>query len=363
MPNRKITVTLRTRELKSGKKRLYLDIWADGLRTTENLKLYLLPGINREERDENRRAMALAETARAKKLLEAQDQAFGIKRQRAGVNFFGYFEELAVSKRGKDGARSTGGAWLSTLNYLKKYGRRGTTFKHITHQWVKGFRDFLDVQPIKPNTKQLYFAKLRACIRKAEADGIIPPSPELFVPGFRGEEVEKTYLTLEEIKKLAAQECNPEILKRAFLFSCLTGLRKSDIVQLLWEDVAEVDGMTRLTFRQKKTGGQEYMDISPEAVHYMGKREKTGKVFRGFIDDSRHTKQLRRWATSCGINKPITFHSARHSFAVLMISLGADIYTVQKLLGHKIIQTTQIYARLLDKNKRAAVVKIPKILE
>ena len=72
--------------------------------------------------------------------------------------------------------------------------------------------------------------------------------------------------------------------------------------------------------------------------------------------------ELRMWAVRAGITKDITFHSGRHTFAVLMLDLGAEIYTLQKLLGHKEIQTTQIYAKILDKKKQEAVSMIPNIL-
>lgn len=62
-----------------------------------------------------------------------------------------------------------------------------------------------------------------------------------------------------------------------------------------------------------------------------------------------------------GIHKDITFHCGRHTFAVMMLDLGTDIYTVSKLLGHRELSTTQIYAKVLDKNKQAAVAKIPDI--
>lgn len=68
------------------------------------------------------------------------------------------------------------------------------------------------------------------------------------------------------------------------------------------------------------------------------------------------------WAIRAGVTKDITFHSGRHTFAVLMLDLGAEIYTVQKLLGHKEIATTEIYAKIMDKKKQAAVSMIPSIL-
>ena len=72
--------------------------------------------------------------------------------------------------------------------------------------------------------------------------------------------------------------------------------------------------------------------------------------------------ELKRWAVRAGITKDITFHSGRHTFAVMMLDLGADIYTVQKLLGHKEIHTTQIYAKVMDKKKQEAAMLIPPIL-
>lgn len=72
--------------------------------------------------------------------------------------------------------------------------------------------------------------------------------------------------------------------------------------------------------------------------------------------------ELKRWAVRAGITKDITFHSGRHTFAVMMLDLGADIYTVQKLLGHKEIHTTQIYAKMMDKKKQEAAMLIPPLL-
>jgi hypothetical protein len=166
----------------------------------------------------------------------------------------------------------------------------------------------------------------------------------------------------EEVKKLAATPCNYPILKATFLFSCLTGLRKSDIEKLTWGEIHKQGNFTRIIFKQKKTGGQEYLDISEEAVAYLGtRRNDVDRVFEGFTYGTWISLELKRWALAAGITKNITFHCARHTFAVMMLDLGADIYTVSKLLGHRELSTTQIYAKVLDKNKQAAVSLIPKI--
>lgn len=116
-------------------------------------------------------------------------------------------------------------------------------------------------------------------------------------------------------------------------------------------------------FSVKKTRGQEYIDINPQAVVVMGERRGANdNVFENFPESSYDAYNLRRWLERAGITKKISFHCARHTFAVMMIDLGADIYTVSKLLGHKSIKTTQIYAKILDKKKQAAAMLIPQII-
>jgi Site-specific recombinase XerD len=85
-------------------------------------------------------------------------------------------------------------------------------------------------------------------------------------------------------------------------------------------------------------------------------------VFYDLQSKSANTReQLNRWCAKAGINKKISFHTARHTFATMLLTLDVDLYTVSKLLGHKDIKTTQIYAKIIDKKKRDAVNKIPQL--
>ena len=240
-------------------------------------------------------------------------------------------------------------------DYLEHTARVKDKRKNITTDY--------DMQPLSQNSKVSYFNKLRACINQAFEDRILPHNPLRGVEGFKTEEKERVYLTMEEVRAMATGDCRYPVLKRAFLFSCLTGLRKSDIEKMQWSEVRQEGGFTRIVFKQKKTGGQEYMDISPEAIPYLGHRGKDNElVFNGFHYSAYLLTELKAWAMRCGISKPITFHSGRHTFAVLMLDLGADIYTVQKLLGHKEISTTEVYAHIMDKKKQEAVSMIPHIM-
>lgn len=154
-------------------------------------------------------------------------------------------------------------------------------------------------------------------------------------------------------------------MKRAFLFSCFCGLRHSDIVALTWGNLKKNKiGKIELHMTQQKTQELLSLPLSNEALKQLpvrGKAQDTEKVFKGLISLGRTNEILPRWAAKAGIQKHITFHSARHTHATMMITLGADLYTVSKLLGHTNIQTTQIYAKIVDESKEKAIDLIPDI--
>ena len=380
MNKSKEPVRLRQRKMPSGNTSLYLDIYLNGRRTYEYLHLYLVPETNRKDKEVNRQTLSFAEAIRAKRVVEVRNGEYGFRDgYKLDTNFLDYYRHLCRLRRKNEGSLGNWGNWWSALKHLERYCKPGTTFKDITSEWVLGFKEYLDhtarvkdrrknittlsnQKPLSQNSKVSYFNKVRACINQAFQDGIIPRNPLRGIEGFKEEEKERVYLTFEEVKSMAATECNYPDLKRAFLFSCLTGLRKSDIEKMRWREVFQQGGFTRIIFKQKKTGGQEYLDISPEAVRYMGERNGDDElVFQGFHYSAYTLTELKAWAMRAGVSKSVTFHSARHTFAVLMLDLGEDIYTVQKLLGHKMIQTTQIYAHIMDKRKQAAVSRIPSV--
>ena len=131
---------------------------------------------------------------------------------------------------------------------------------------------------------------------------------------------------------------------------------------MTWSEVHKQGDYTRIIFKQKKTSGQEYIDITPQAAELLGERRNpTDLVFNDFLTASATNHAIKVWMLRAGITKEITFHCARHTFAVMMLDIGTDIYTVSKLLGHRELSTTQIYAKVLDKTKQAAVMNIPDI--
>ena len=374
-------VRLRRKTLTNGNVSLYLAInTGAGRREYEFLRLYLIPEKSKADKLRNRETLALANSIKAQRIVDIQKGAHGFRSDfREQTLFFDYYQAL-TEKRKKKESKGNFSNWASCLRHLRKYEpRRNFTFADITPQWVQGFKDYIendaeafgcdcrkrkDRRPLSQNSRQSYFNKLRACLRQAYEDGIIRQNPMRGILGFSTQEGKRQYLSLDEVKAMAATECDYPEVKRAFLFSCLTGLRHSDIEKLTWGEVTQMGGRTRLVFRQKKTGGQEYLDITPQAADLIGERgnaKQNDKVFGYILHPSATNDNLRIWALRAGIDRHISFHCGRHTFAVLMLTLGTDIYTVSKLLGHRELKTTQIYAKIVDEKKQEAVDNIPRI--
>ena len=372
----KETIRLRRKTTTSGEESLYLDIYLNGKRKYEFLKLYLVPEITKADKKKNAETMKLAEAIKAKRIVELQNKEFGFKNDYAEeTKFFEFYRSMVEERRGAE-SRSNWGNWQSALKHLEKYEKnKNITFAEITPAWIMGFKKHLDnyakawehdgrirtdIKPLSKNSKYSYFNKLRACINHAFNERIISRNPMIGIEGFKEEESTRLYLTFDEVKALANTDCEYPRIKDAFLFSCLTGLRRSDILKLTWGEVSQHGEYTRLIFKQKKTKGLEYLDIAPQAAELLGERGKPNEaVFPDILSPSCTNNAIQRWVLRAGIDKKITFHCGRHTFAVMMLDLGTDIYTVSKLLGHRMLSTTQIYAKVVDKNKQAAVSKIP----
>jgi len=373
-------IRIRQKKLANGNISLYLDIYIGGKREYEFLKLYLIPEKTREDKEKNRQTMQLANSIKSKRIVEYQNGEFGFKSAyKPDTLFFDYYKAMCEKRHGNPESRGNWGNWFSCLHHLKKYEKNEKiTFEDITPEWVQGFHDYLDNEacawthdyrkklkdkPLARNSKLSYFNKLRACLNQAFEDRIIPINPCRGIDNFKAEEGTRMYLTIDEVRKLAQTDCEYPRIKDAFLFSCLTGLRRSDVLRLTWGDIHRQGEFTRIIFRQKKTDGQEYLDITPQAADLMGEpKDPKDHIFEDIHSPSCTNKAIQEWVYEAGIRKKISFHCARHTFATMMLDLGTDIYTVSKLLGHRELSTTQIYVKVLDKNKQRAVSNIPNIL-
>ncbi len=254
--------------------------------------------------------------------------------------------------------------WKRELALMKLYtGGKPLLFGSIDVNLIEDYKDYLVNAPqggsktgtISANTASTYFSIFKAGLHQAFIDGYLTIDLAAKVKNIYYEESQREYLTQEELNQLAATPCDSEILKRAALFSALTGLRHSDIKQLKWRDIVKDKEHYQLHFTQQKTKGVEYMPISDQAFSLCGERDDADRlVFEGLQDPSWINRPVKKWVEASGITKHITFHCFRHTYATLQLTNGTDIYTVSKMLGHKKVTTTQIYAKIVDEKKEKA---------
>ncbi len=306
----KESIRLRRRNLSTGNISLYLDIYIGGRREYEYLKLYLIPEKSKADRDKNREILKLAEAIRAKRIIEVQNRTFGFKADRKDdVLLLGYLDSL-LSRKKADG-RSIG-QWRCLRRHIVIFaGKNDIPLSKIDGEWIRKFRDYLDkdandtkvsLKPLSATTKHVYFCKFRSIFFHAFKDGIISSNPVDNIEGIRTDESHREYLTSEELRRLSRTRCSNDKIRRSFLFSCLTGMRISDIMKLTWSEVSEQDGFTRLTFKQKKTKSTEYLDITPQAAELMGERgEANALVFNLTYHNSYTNHIIIKWTRDAGI--------------------------------------------------------------
>lgn len=333
----------------------------------------------------NKEQLRLANAVKAERIISIQNGEFGFKdlKRTRKLNFIQYLEKMAETYEA-NGQTACGVLMRSAIRRLVDYKGKVIPFSAVTKEYLIGFIDYLNNDKYdfdklgrkrsdKPRKlsgvyKEALFARVMVALNKAEREGIILKNPGKSIDASikpRAEEKSRTFLTLDEVKKISETEYRPQNdIKPAFMFACFTGLRYSDIYKLTWGELTVgPDGTLRLDTKMKKTGKDIFIPLSDNAIAWLPERgdaTDNARIFYklpdqvGNADASLHTLTKKS-----GINKHVSFHVARHTFATLTLTYGADLYTVSKLLGHANMRTTQIYAKIVDENKRKAVNLIP----
>ena len=368
-------IKLRVKHLANGNKSIYLDMYMNGKRKYEFLKLYIIPEYNKSDRVRNSETLKLANAIKAQRIIELQNQSHGFKINKTShIRLTDYIQSVA-EKKSENEVRKT--VLHAVVYHLRRYNPNDIQLSRIDKDYILGFLDYLKTAKqthtkkeklLHVNTQVYYYKMLRYCLNYAVSEELISANP---MNKIKNEEkphkhrTEREYLTIDELRKLAQTPFYNGLLKKAFLFSCFCGLRHSDIIALTWGDIEmDGDGNSRLYIIQKKTKEAISLPLSQEAIKQLPKREDAKEddiIFKKLITLGRTNEILPKWAEQAGIKKHITFHTARHTHATMLLTLGVDLYTVSKLLGHTNIQTTQIYAKLVDESKKKAIDLIPNI--
>lgn len=431
--NIKEPVRLREKLLKDGAKSLYLDIYQDGQRHYEYLKLYINPGNDPVTKAKNRSAYDAAKVIQAKRLVQIQSGVANIMTtDKRKIKFVDYYEEYYRTRTDISPTyrRNSTYALYRWITYMGE----NTPLSKITPEMLVGFVEHLkDVHPLYRSRKvkiypgegrpggyittkeaedlvwelschqkktfsqirhetgisfstigyihnrlvngpvekkitdtsaKSYFKYIATVINRAAAKGLIAVNPVAALDQNerpQGQSPERCFLTFDEVSKLVATPLEKyPVLKQMFLFACFTGLRLSDVKRMTWKKIDDL----MLGTTMQKTRKSIYIPLSPNARRWLPERglaKADDRVFTGYPSKNTIGRFIESWAKLAGIDKHVTFHISRHTFATLSLEFGADLYTVSKLLGHQRVTTTQIYAKIIDKKKEEAVNLIPEM--
>jgi integrase len=375
----KSIVTLRKKAISQGRMSLYLDfyppVWdsrANDYTRREFLKLYLYQKpADQHQKLSNSENLHTAELIRARRQNEINKSEIYSpfeKEQlqiqaRGNESFLQYYKKLGEKKTGNNLS-----IWNCAIGHFEAFlNGNDLLFKDVTVTVIEDFRDYLlKARSMRKNNKQLsrntalsYYNKIKTTLKGAYKEDKLRTDINAKIGSIKEMESQRNFMTIEETRKLFATPCPNSLVRKISMFSVLTGIRYVDIAKLLWSEIHYIkDDGYYIIFRQKKTQGAETMPISDEAFGLLGKRKGEKElVFKG-LNKWDVDRALPVWVALSGINKHITFHCFRHTYATLQLTAGTDIFTISKMLGHRSVKTTQVYAKVIDQKKRDAANRI-----
>ena len=379
-----MTITLRQKDLENDNKSLYLDIYDNGKRKFEFLSLYLLPEVDEQTKAANEETLKRAHQIRAERILhpetipEKGHQTF----VREDVDedspelmdwIQTYIDQITASgEYSKSVIGQTQYFQERMREFLEVKRRPHITLRKFDKVWFRSFflwlkNDYVPQKFVRKESKPLSESSLKnvqqrivAVFNKAVKAGKLTANPfyqmdkaDTFTTP---KESHRQFLTPDELKTFMASEETNGVRETqlAFGFACLTGLRISDIRALRWSDIQKSDGTNTLVIIQKKTKSVNAVPICSTAMGWMPERGKDNKVFH-LPAHANVDAALKRIAKKVGIKKTISFHTSRHTFGTLIQAATGNIETTKKLMGHKSLKSTAIYADVLTEEKVKAI--------
>ena len=358
----KESATLRFRELKDGRKSIYLDVRVDGNRQTRTLGLFLLPETDMMAKQQNRETLAKAEKIKEETIIEKMYARAGLDdRSFLGhTKLVDWMQQYYDRQTADEKSEIVRQGILRLQNDIRNFDP-DITLEEVDLDFANNFAEYLrnrdalrttSTGKLSTNSVLVSLNTVSAALNYARRERIIHRNPFLDANfGSLREQTHVGFLTPSEVCRMMDAYCSKPALKTAFMFGCFTGCRYSDIMAMKWKNVIMDGDHWRLEFNQIKTSEFVSIPLTKMAILYLPKYKKSYSkdryVFERIEQQSIKT-YLSRWAQNAGISKHLTFHMSRHTFACLSIEAGIDIYTIGKLLGHRSIKSTQVYSDVMD---------------
>lgn len=353
-------IRIRFKKLANGNQSIYLDIYQDGKREYEFLKLYLIPETTPFDKRQNDECLKLANAIKAQRIIDLSNSKAGIKSSIKGNMLLSDWME----QYGQNKSKST----AVTINDCSKLltslcNGKDIRLKDVDKKFCMEFINFLKyeyVSPhgnkLKPTSAKIYLTIFSGALNRAVRQDVIGINPFSKIDSsdrIKATSTQRSYLTEEELVQMMKTDCINKNVKQAFLFSCFCGLRISDIRNLKWGNVVTDGEETRLEIIVQKTQKTLGVPLSDVAKHYLPVRGNNGNDQNVFDLPSSPAIRydIRKWAKNAGISKSISFHTARHTFATQSLTEDVPVVVIQNILGHSNVKTTQIYAEIINKKK------------
>jgi len=358
-----MAVYLRKKSISGGRKSYYLDIWHGEKRRYEFLKLYQVKARTQEEKEQNQKVKELAESIRAKREIELTSSDYDIiPKFKRNTDFLAYFKHYYTTYKNKD-ERLVKGAFTHFSTFIQERDLKYLPVKNLDEQICRDFKTYLE-DHLNGETIANYFKKFRTVIQRAVREKLIREDVTKDITVTKPEGLKKDILTFSEIEALAGAKCGNEQVKRAFLFSLNTGLRFVDVKALQWKNIDLNEN--KINYVQSKTRhtskvANHTLDLNQTARAMVGSKGKPDELVFTLPSHTGCLQSLKTWKNKAGIEKHITWHVARHSIAVNLLSSGTDVKTVAGILGHSGLAHVDKYLRVIDERKKQAVNRLPEI--
>lgn len=364
-------IRIRTKALKDGNKSLYLDFYNEGKREYKFLKMYLIPEKTKQDKEQNKQTMKAAMTIKSEMIVNFNRKKAGIRDERTSkITLIEWMREIEKDYQRK--GRVEAEHIKTTINVLLKMGKGIDKVRlcNVDKELCLDILNFLQYDYISikgtrltPGGAHLYYKYINNALNIAFRKEMIDKNPFVLVDKrdkISVPDPNRAFLTMEEVKLLEKSDYHAHI-KNPFLFSCFCGLRKSDIKNLTWGNVIYDGDNVTLNITVQKTKNFLVVPLCKKALKYFPQKPKkinpNEKVFT-LTSGENINNHLKKWMNKVGITKWVTMHTARHTFATMLLTQDVPVKVIQELLGHSEIETTMIYAKLVDNKKNDAVNKL-----
>lgn len=352
-----MSVVLRKRKNADGSTTLRLDIYHNGQRTVETLKhLRLAKPSNMLDREQNKKRMQQAEEISITRAAELEANNYSMVTDAGKKTIISVWMQSFVDGYNKKDKRNMQGVLNRFVDFLAEDKKSGLTFGGLNALIIEDFIEFLEANSTGEGAAS-YYNRFKKMIKQAYRKKLMKDNALDFVERkVKGKAKKKDILTLDELKTLSTTPTESSEIRRAFLFTCVTGLRWIDIKALKWENI-NID-TRQMNVEQSKTGENVSTPLNDTAIKLLGKTGINNDFVFKLPSANGANKTLKAWVNRAKITKKITWHNGRHSFGTNLIYNDVDILTASKLLGHTSIKHTQRYVKASEEMKQMATEKV-----